>query len=354
MNADCQPLEIQLECRFGKLSALEWIGSARTSSVHTNKGAGASGKDGVRLKGADWVEPSKNPNASGKNITIVALHGWLDNAASFSRLAPALIGQLTASKSLHSIDQVRLVALDLPGHGRSDWLPQVSGCSPDYHIWTPAQALSDVLNQLPQSAHLLGHSMGAASGLLFAGAMPERLKSLVSLDVLGPIVEPPERASERFRQSLLRSSFLRQASGKSKKQGRLYDSVAEAVEARLKAGSINPGMTTECIEPIVVRNLTPREQGWAWRTDPALKRPNPFRLTPDILDAFLRSAMLPVQFMGAKQGLAAQLDLAGLAQKLPEGTQLSLPGHHHFHLEPSTSDRVAEEVGAFIRHVESR
>ena len=40
-------------------------------------------------------------------IPTLALHGWLDNAASFEPIAPLL-------------EQCHLVAVDLPGHGLSD------------------------------------------------------------------------------------------------------------------------------------------------------------------------------------------------------------------------------------------
>ena len=46
----------------------------------------------------------------GNGTPVLALHGWLDNAASWIPLAP----------HLHDID---LVALDLPGHGTSPHLP---------------------------------------------------------------------------------------------------------------------------------------------------------------------------------------------------------------------------------------
>ena len=44
-------------------------------------------------------------------INIVAIHGYLDSAASFDRLAPLLVHQ--------SDFTVRIVAIDLSGHGKS-------------------------------------------------------------------------------------------------------------------------------------------------------------------------------------------------------------------------------------------
>ena len=71
---------------------------------------------GISLAAVEWGDPDGLP--------VIALHGWLDNAASFAPLAARLEG-------------VRLIALDLAGHGLSDHP------SPDntYHISTDVAAV---------------------------------------------------------------------------------------------------------------------------------------------------------------------------------------------------------------------
>ena len=64
----------------------------------------------IRLAGQRWGE--------GEHI-VLALHGWLDNAASFAPLAPYLID-----------DNTSLIALEFAGHGRSAHRPLGAG----YHF----------------------------------------------------------------------------------------------------------------------------------------------------------------------------------------------------------------------------
>ncbi len=47
-------------------------------------------------------------------LPVIALHGWLDNANSFARLAPQLKG-------------LRIVAQDLAGHGSAEHRPPGAG-----------------------------------------------------------------------------------------------------------------------------------------------------------------------------------------------------------------------------------
>lgn len=63
----------------------------------------------IRLAAMAWGHSAGLP--------VLALHGWLDNAASFARLAPLL-------------PDWRIVALDLAGHGHSKHRP--AGCR--YHL----------------------------------------------------------------------------------------------------------------------------------------------------------------------------------------------------------------------------
>ena len=60
-----------------------------------------------RLAALAWGDPEAP--------TWLALHGWLDNAESFSRLAPLLVEALG----------IRIVAIDFPGHGHSQ--PRAEG-----------------------------------------------------------------------------------------------------------------------------------------------------------------------------------------------------------------------------------
>jgi len=117
-----------------------------------------AGSDGLRLAAKRWSAAS----AAGGGPRILALHGWLDNASSFDRLAPRLLERLGGTATL--------VALDFPGHGRSDSRP-----GPLY-FFDHVEAVLEALEALQwPSCHLVGHSLVRPRGL--AGTAGPRLRT---------------------------------------------------------------------------------------------------------------------------------------------------------------------------------
>jgi len=258
---------------------------------------------------------------------LLALHGWLDNAASFSRLAPLLADYC-------------VVAVDLPGHGHSDWL----GEGGEYLIWSSLPALTDLIHTHPlfhgRSFHLLGHSMGSAAGLLLAAVVPERLLSYMALDALGSLTTAPAQAPQQLAQAVLTQPAA---------ESRRYRSAAAALQARLRN---NPELSADCIGAVVARNLRTLDSGDVqWTTDPRLRLPSSVRLTDEQLQAFFQQLPVPALVIRAEQGIIPLSVFQQRLSWLPQGQLISLPGHHHFHLEASTCAAVATALKEFLTHV---
>ena len=81
--------------------------------------------DGVKLVVKSWsnsriYESKSNGNENVTTKKILCLHGWLDNAASFNRLAPLLLDSSPSiANQKHKQQPVEIFALDFPGHGLS-------------------------------------------------------------------------------------------------------------------------------------------------------------------------------------------------------------------------------------------
>ena len=108
---------------------------------------------------------------------VLALHGWLDNAASFVPLA-------------RELDGLDLVAVDLPGHGRSAHRHR-RRLFVLRHGHGVVLDIADALGW--ERFALLGHSMGAGIGSLLAAACPQRVSRFLAIEALGALAEAPER-----------------------------------------------------------------------------------------------------------------------------------------------------------------
>lgn len=238
---------------------------------------------------------------------VIALHGWLDNAATFSRLAPLL-------------DGLRIVALDLPGHGHSDHRPFGSA----YNIWDYAH---DVLQTAEQFGwrrfSLLGHSMGAIVAVLLAGAIPERVERLALIDGVIPFTGEAAGAPQKLGESLRALLTVED------KRKPVYATFEQAVAARMKGVG---AVSWEAAELLAQRGLMPVPGGYTWRTDARLMLPSPMRLSRAHAQAFIQAVACPASLVLAEQGLMVEPDLLELAQSLPFNL-CHLPGGHHLHLD---------------------
>ena len=238
---------------------------------------------------------------------VIALHGWLDNAASFSRLAPLLNG-------------VRILALDLPGHGLSDHRPAGAG----YNIWDYAYDILQTAEQFGwQRFSLLGHSLGGIVSVLLAGALPERIERLALIDGVIPYTGEAESAPQKLGEA------LRALLAVERKRKPVYARFDQAVAARMKGVG---AVSREAAERLAQRGLEPVPGGYTWRTDPRLMLPSPLRLTLAHAQAFAQRVECPTSLIIARQGLMTDAKVIEFIDSLPFESH-RLHGGHHLHLD---------------------
>lgn len=265
-----------------------------------------------RVAGLEWGSPGEMPS-------IIALHGWLDNANSFECIRGFL-------PDLH------IIAPDLPGHGNSDWLP--SGA--DYSIWSSIDVIYDIITALGRPVVILGHSMGGAIGLLFAGAFPQLVSGYVALDSIGPITTEAKQTPRQLAEAVQH---------RGNRPARSMSSEQQALDSRLK---LAPAMTAEAIRPIVVRNLQKNEAEFSWKTDPRLRLPSKVRLTEDQVTAFIEAISCPALMIRASHGIIPDDAFSRRQASFAHLTTEVVQGHHHFHIEQQGAESTATLVRQFV------
>ena len=258
---------------------------------------------------------------------VLALHGWLDNAASFMPLA-------------RHLDGLDLVAIDLPGHGRSAHLAPGA----DYSFYGAVNAVLDVADALGwERFALLGHSMGAGIGSLLAAACPQRITRFVAIEALGALAEVPERTTIRMREAVAAARAL---PGKSL---RVFPTLEPAIRARMQANALSEPVARLLVER-GVREVHPDEGpgGFVWSSDPRLKLPSFTRLTEAQVADLIAGIECPVKVIHADPAQPYLPDpiRRAHAAALRDGELIIIPGGHHLHMEQP--EQVAAAIGDFL------
>lgn len=257
------------------------------------------------------------------NPVILMVHGWLDNVASFNGLAAFLA------------EQYYLIAVDLPGHGLSDHLPE----GIQYHFLEMVMDLSGLCRHLEQKQmclpveRVLGHSMGGSLLLLLTALRLNNIQFCISLESFGPTTMASESAIVDTLAKATHAKYHRNVRPPAE-----YSDLGAAVEARLKGGF---SMTRAAAEILCQRNMMQSDSsaGFQWRTDARLRRPSMVRLTENQVLAFLKSLSCPVLVIQTEQGLLKHLQTLKhriAAVEFLKYHQIS--GGHHAHMETQVGE----------------
>lgn len=256
---------------------------------------------------------------------VLALHGWLDNSDSFRVLAAEL-------------PKLRIVALDLPGHGLSEHRSQDSS----YQIWDDLPQIIGVLDALGwDQCVMLGHSRGAMISTLLAGTMPERVKALITLDGLIPYPFEDEKMISQLR------SYLTDRKKQETKAKRVFKSKEDFVTRRARLGE-----PQHIAEQLADRNLRETDKGFEWRGDHRLSGSSAVKFNQAHCIATLQALTMPVLniWAGDDSKLKKFMDMAKSlgGEHIADQTSEVIAGHHHMHMEEGPAGEIARLVEAFL------
>ncbi|MBY8148053.1 alpha/beta hydrolase [Vibrio fluvialis] len=265
-----------------------------------------------------------NPEAA--EISVVFLHGWLDNAASFQ----------TVMQSLHHLNpDWHLCAIDLPGHGLSD---HKSG-----HSFYPFHDYIDDIYQLLANFSsnrlvLVGHSLGALISSCYSAAFPDQVAGLVQIEGFGPLAESPALSVERLRHGVMSRQRIR------RKPERGYTSFEQALDRRVAANQV----AAELLAPIVERGIECVDDQWRWRHDSKLKSESLYRMSWEHAQAVLEHIRCPQRIILGDQGFHHLKQDRHISPN-DRLEMFTISGGHHCHLEQPSL--VAELIFGLVNKI---
>ncbi len=256
---------------------------------------------------------------------LILVHGTLDHGRSWDQVARAFTGDF------------RVLAPDLRGHGDSSWAPGAMYSIPEYVL--DLSALIDIVGQLP--VLLIGHSLGGAIVLQYAGIYPDRVSKVVAIEGFGP---PPERLSPRPAHERSRE-WIETMRDYEKRVPHKYPSL-EAACARMREA--NPFLTEEmaCHLTLFGSNWNP-DGTLTWKFDNYARAFSPYGFNMEDAQEIWRQIRCPALLFRGLESWAVDPEKDGRIHAIPDYRLINVPqaGHWVHHDRP---DMFIEETRRFL------
>ena len=263
---------------------------------------------------ASEVCPSGSP-------TVIFLPGGGQTRHSWSRAL-----KLSGSAGMHGL------AVDLRGHGDSEW-----PSDGDYRLEAIASDIVALVDHLDTPCILVGASRGGQASLLTAAARPQKVKSVVMLDVAPGANQGAVHEITDF--------MLRSAAG--------FQSIDEAITALKNMRGETRAISADSVE----RNMRRGENGLLyWHWDPRLTLPDHLDHPRDgpILDKAASQLRVPVLLLhGELSDLVDARTIAHFRRLAPQLETIEVRGAGHM-LTDDQTDIFVDHIQEFIRSTAGR
>lgn len=273
----------------------------------------------LRLNYWDWGNEQGRP--------LVLLHGSRDHARSWDWIARAL------APSWH------VMALDLRGHGDSDW-----SAEGNYSLTAYLYDLVEFIDRVAtEPVTIVSHSLGAALALRYAAVWPERVRSLVAIEgnnfiLPGAKVKeyPPLDAALRTAVETWRKV--------SRQEHRRYPSLDEAV-ARMR--SDHPWLRQGIIDHLARYGSVRNSDGsYSWKFDPCVNHHGTTDFAMPELDRLWRAMDFPIFLPWGRSSGVEDPDLNGFTRLFKNARSAAFDAGHWPHHE--CQDDFIRELLTFL------
>jgi pimeloyl-ACP methyl ester carboxylesterase len=247
---------------------------------------------------------------------LVLVHGGLDHARSWDWVAARLR------------DDYHVYALDLRGHGDSQW---ATGAlySVAEHVLDLA-ALCNVIGTRPLT--LVGHSLGGVISLCYAGTYPDAVRKVVAIEGMGP---PATHHSQRDAYPERLRRWIEGMREVERRTPRAYKDLDAAV-ARMREA--NPHLSEEMARHLTLHGSNRNPDGsYVWKFDPFVRSWPPYGFDASQASELHRRITCPVLLFRGMESWASDPEKDGRATALKDYRLVNVPdaGHwlHHDQLE---------------------